>query len=68
MPGKRRSWSSPPEKSARLAFLGTSALNRNMFPLAGDPTGEAAEEDAAADEARRSGVSGPKRAARRSVQ
>jgi hypothetical protein len=72
-PGKRRSSSfPPPAKSARLAFRGTSALNLNMFPLAGNPAGDAPadeeEEHAAADEARRSGVSGPKSAARRSVQ
>ena len=69
MPGKSRSWSSPPAKSARLAFLGTSALKRNMLPPAGEPTGEAAEEEEApAEEARRSGVSGTKSAARRSAQ
>lgn len=66
MPGKRRSSSSvPPAKSARLAFRGTSALNLNMLALAGEDEGE---EEAAAEEARRSGVSGPKSAARRSVQ
>jgi hypothetical protein len=68
-PGKRRSSSfPPPAKSARLAFRGTSALNLNMFPLAGDAPADEEEEHAAADEARRSGVSGPKSAARRSVQ
>jgi hypothetical protein len=69
-PGKRRSSSfPPPAKSARLAFRGTSALNLKMFPLAGDaPAADEEEEQAAADEARRSGVSGPKSAARRSVQ
>jgi len=67
-PGKRRSSSSPPENSALLAFLGTSALNLNMLPLAGDAPAEDEEEQAAAEDARRSGVSGPKSAARRSVQ
>lgn len=36
-----------------------------MLPPAGEPTGEE-EEEAVAEEARRSGVSGPKSAARRS--
>jgi hypothetical protein len=39
-----------------------------MFPLAGDAPAEDEEEQAAAEDARRSGVSGPKSAARRSVQ
>ena len=65
MPGKSRSWSSPPTKSARLAFLGTSAVTRNMLPPAGEPTGEATEEEEArTEEARRGGVSGPKWAGR----
>ena len=46
-------------------------MNLNMFPVAGVPTGDApADEDehAVADDATRSGVSGPKSAARRSAQ
>jgi hypothetical protein len=50
---------------------GTSALNLNIFPVAGVPTGDLAaeeEEHAAAEEPTRSGVSGPNSAERRSVQ
>lgn len=78
MPGKSASSSSPPENSALLAFLGTSALNLKMFPVAGVPSGgapacdgeeaEEEEEHAAAEDASLSGVSGPKSAARSSAQ
>lgn len=71
-PGKSTPSSSPSEKRARLAFRGTSALNLNMLPVAGEPTGDAPaeeeEEHADADDATRSGVVGPKSAARRSAQ
>jgi hypothetical protein len=75
MPGNSASSSWSPEKSALLAFRRTSVLNLKMFPVAGVPTGEGPgekededEEHAAAEDATRSGVSGPKSAARRSVQ
>jgi len=72
MPGNSASSSSSPENSALLAFLGTSALNLKIFPVAGVPTADAPadeeEEHAVAEDATRSGVSGPKSAARRSAQ
>lgn len=72
MPGNSASSSSSPENSALLAFRGTSALNLKMFPVAGVPTADAPaeeeEEHAVAEDATRSGVSGPKSAARRSAQ
>lgn len=47
-------------------------MNLNMLPVAGEPTGDAPaeeeEEHADADDATRSGVVGPKSAARRSAQ
>jgi hypothetical protein len=72
MPGNSASSSSSPENSALLAFPGTSALNLKIFPVAGVPTADAPadeeEEHAVAEDATRSGVSGPKSAARRSAQ
>jgi hypothetical protein len=72
MPGNSASSSSSPEKSALLALRRTSVLNLKMFPVAGVPTcegpGEEDDEHAVAEDATRSGVSGPKSAARRSVQ
>ena len=55
-----------------MALWRTSVLNLKMFPVVRVPTGEGpGEEDdehAVAEDATWSGVSGPKSAARRSVQ